>query len=76
VELSWEGPRRTSRGYAAASLTVSEDGAAVKYSVYLRNDIRLIFQSADRSRIEHAAGLLRRVDVGAEVRKVGRVWRV
>jgi hypothetical protein len=76
VEVSWEGLRRTSRGHAAAGLTISEDGAAVKYSVYLRNDIRLIFQSADRSRVDLAANLLRRVGVGAEVKRMGRVWYV
>jgi len=73
MEISWEGLRRTPRGYAAADLSVVEGGAAVKYSVYLRNGIRLVFQSADRSRAELAARLL---GVGAEVKKIGGVWCV
>jgi L-asparaginase II len=46
------------------------------YNVYLLNDIRLIFQSADRSRVERAADMLRRAGVEAEVRRTGRVWYV
>jgi hypothetical protein len=76
MEINWEGLRRTPRNYVASDLIISEGGAAVKYSVYLRNDIQLIFQSADRSRVEHAARLLRRLNVGAEVKKVGGVWYV
>jgi hypothetical protein len=76
VEVGWEGLRRTPRGYATASLTISEGGVAAAYRVYLRGDIRLIFQSADRSRADLAAGLLRRAGVGAEVRWMSGVWRV
>jgi hypothetical protein len=77
VEVSWEGLRRTPSGYAAAGLTISEGGAAVKYSVYLRNDIRLNFESADRGRVELAARLLRLAGVDAKVRKMGgSVWHV
>jgi hypothetical protein len=76
VEVGWGGLRRTPRGYAAASLTISKGDVAVMYNVYLLNDIRLIFQSADRSRVELAAGLLRRVGVGAEVKRMGGVWYV
>jgi hypothetical protein len=76
VEVSWDGLRRTPRGYAAADLTVSEGDVAITYNVYLLNDIRLIFQSADRSRVELAASLLRRVGVGAEVKRMGKVWYV
>jgi hypothetical protein len=76
MEVSWDGLRRTPRGYAAADLAISEGGAAVKYGVYLRSDIRLIFQSADRSRAELAAGLLRRAGVSTEVKKMSGVWCV
>jgi DUF971 family protein len=60
-------------------LTISVGGAAVKYNVYLReNAIELQFQSADRSRVELAARLLRLAGVSAEVKKVGDrdVWYV
>ncbi len=76
MEISWAGLRKTPRGYAVADLIVSVDGVAVKYCVYLRGSIRLVFQSADRSRAELAAQLLRRINVGTEVRKVGNVWCV
>ncbi len=76
MEISWTGLRRTPRGYAAADLTVSIDGVAVKYSVYLRSSVRLVFQSADRGRAELAAQLLKRMGVGAEVKEVGNVWCV
>ncbi len=80
LSISWEGLRRT-KGGAAADLTLSEAGAAVKYNVYLRGDtIVLQFQSSDQSRAELAARLLKLAGVGAEVKKVkvgGRdVWRV
>jgi hypothetical protein len=68
MEISWTGLRRTPRGYAAADLTASIDGVAVKYSVYLRSSITLVFQSADRGRAELAAQLLRRMNVSAEVK--------
>ena len=63
---------------AAADLTISVAGVAVKYNVYLLNDIRLEFNSTDRSRVELAALLLRHAGVAAEVTKVGNrdVWYV
>jgi hypothetical protein len=47
LSVSWEGLRLTKSG-AAADLTISEGGVAVKYNVYLLNDIRLEFRSTDR----------------------------
>jgi len=76
VEVGWEGLRRTPCGCAAARLTISEGSVEIEYSVYLRGDIRLIFQSADRSRADLAAGLLRRAGVGAKVRWMSGVWCV
>jgi hypothetical protein len=77
LSVSWEGLRLTKSG-AAADLTISVGGAAVKYNVYLLNDIRLEFRSTDRSRAELAARLLKLAGVSAEVRKEGGrdVWRV
>jgi hypothetical protein len=77
--VSWEGLRRTDRGLFAADLTISEGNAAVKYNVYLREtDILLRFRSADRSRGELAARLLKLAGVSAEVRREGGrdVWRI
>jgi len=77
--VSWEGLRRTDRGLVAADLTISEGNAAVKYNVYLREtDILLRFRSADRSRGELAARLLKLAGVSAEVRREGGrdVWRI
>jgi len=62
--------RRTESG-VAADLTLSDAGAAVKYNVYLRDDIELQFASTDRGRAELAARLLRLAGVGAEVKKEG-----
>jgi hypothetical protein len=79
LSVSWEGLRRTEGGRVAADLTISVGGVAVKYNVYLRRDeIVLQFQSSDRSRVEHAARLLRLAGVTAEVRKEGGrdVWYV
>jgi hypothetical protein len=79
LSVSWEGLRRTPSGHVAADLTISVSGAAVKYNVYLRDDvIKLQFQSTDRSRVELAARLLRLAGVSAEVQKEsGRdVWYV
>jgi len=76
MQIGWEGLRLTKGGRAAARLTVSEGGNTVTYGVYLQNDVRLIFQSADRSRVELAASLLRRAGVGAEVKRMSRVWCV
>jgi hypothetical protein len=79
LNVSWEGLRLTKSG-VAADLTISEAGIAVKYNVYLRNDILLQFQSTDRSRVELAARLLKLAGVGVVVRKVevgGRdVWYI
>jgi DNA-binding transcriptional ArsR family regulator len=61
------------------SLAISEAGAAVKYNIYLReNVIKLWFQSTDQSRVELATRLLRPADVDAEVRKKGGrdIWRI
>jgi hypothetical protein len=60
-------------------LVISVGGVAVKYNVYLRDDvIKLQFQSTDRSRVELAARLLELAGVCAEVQKEsGRdVWYV
>jgi hypothetical protein len=79
LNISWEGLRRTEGGLVAADLTISVGGAAVKYNVYLRDDvIKLQFQSTDRSRVELAVRLLRLAGVSAEVqRESGRdVWYV
>jgi hypothetical protein len=67
------------KGGAAADLIISEGGVAVKYYVYLREDaILLRFESADQSRVELAASLLKLAGVSAEVKKVGGrdKWRV
>ncbi len=76
MQAVWDGLRLTRGGVAAARLTIFEDGNQAEYSVYLLNDIRLIFQSADRSRVERAADVLRRAGVEAEVRRMGWVWYV
>jgi IS1 family transposase len=78
VEVRVDSIRQTEGGLVAADLTISVGGVAVKYNVYLQNDIRLQFQSTDRSRAELAARLLRHAGVGAEVEKVGGrdVWQV
>jgi len=79
VRLDKNSIRLTDKGRVAADLTISEDGAAVKYNVYLRkDDILLQFRSAVRSRVELAARLLRLVGVSAEVRKEGGsdVWYI
>jgi hypothetical protein len=70
LNISWEGLRRTKDG-AAADLIISVAGIAVKYKVYLRDDIELQFASTDRSRAELAARLLRLAGVTAEVEKEG-----
>ncbi|MCC6036576.1 MAG: PaRep2b protein, partial [Pyrobaculum sp.] len=79
VRLNENSIRLTDKGRVAADLIISEGGAAVKYNVYLRkDDILLQFRSADRSRVELAARLLRLVGVSAEVRKEGGsdVWYI
>jgi len=78
LDICWEGLRQTKNG-AAADLTLSEAGAAVKYNVYLREaDILLEFHSTDRGRVELAVRLLRLAGVVAEVKKEGDrdVWYV
>jgi hypothetical protein len=70
LNIRWERLREIKNG-AAADLTISAGGIAVKYNVYLRNDIRLQFASTDRSRVELAARLLRLAGVSAEVRREG-----
>jgi len=74
--VDWEGLRRTEGGYVVADLVISADGAEAKYSVYLRDKVRLIFQSADRDSAELAARLLGCVDVDAEVKKMCGVLRI
>jgi len=78
VEVRLGNIRLTEGGVVAADLTISVGGVAVKYNVYLLNDIRLEFRSTDRSRAELAARLLKLAGVNAEVRKEGGrdVWRV
>ncbi len=69
VEVRLGNIRQTKRG-AAADLTISEAGVAVKYNVYLSvNAIELEFRSTDRSRVELAARLLKLAGVGAELKK-------
>jgi hypothetical protein len=77
VRLDKDSIRLTERGLVAADLTISEAGVAIKFNVYLQNDIRLQFRSTDRSRVELAARLLRLAGVIAEVGKVGdSEWHV
>ncbi len=79
VEVRVDNIRQTERN-VAADLTISVSGAAVRYNVYLREKvIVLYFVSTDRSRVELAARLLRLAGVNAEVKKVGgrdewQVW--
>jgi hypothetical protein len=69
VEVRLGNIRQTKRG-AAADLTISEAGVAVKYNVYLSvNAIELEFRSTDRSRVELAARLLKLTGVSAELKK-------
>jgi len=79
VHLDKNSIRRTEKGRVAADLIISEAGVAVKYNVYLRrDDILLQFRSADRSRVELAALLLRHAGVSAGIGKVdgGDSWYV
>jgi len=78
VEVRLDSIRRIKKGLVAADLTLSDAGAAVKYNVYLRDDIELQFASTDRGRAELAARLLRLAGVDAEVKKEGSrdVWYV
>jgi hypothetical protein len=78
VRLDKNSIRRTEGGLVTADLTISEGDVAVKYNVYLSDEIELEFQSTDRSRVELAALLLKLAGVDAEVKKVGNrdVWYV
>jgi hypothetical protein len=79
VQLDKNSIRLTKKGRVAADLVISEAVVAVKYNVYLRRDnILLQFRSADRSRAELAARLLRLAGVSAEIGKVdgGDSWYV
>jgi hypothetical protein len=78
VRLDKDSIRPTKSGRVAAYLTLSEAGIAVKYNVYLRNKIKLQFQSTNRGRAELAARLLRLAGVSAEVKREGDrdVWQV
>jgi hypothetical protein len=70
VEVRFGNIRLTESG-VAADLIISEAGIAVKYNVYLQeNAIELRFRSADRSRVELAARLLRHAGVNVEVKRV------
>jgi hypothetical protein len=78
VRLDKNSIRLTKSG-VAPDLIISEAGAAVKYNVYLhKDDLLLQFRSADRSRVELAARLLKLVGVNAEVKKEGGsdVWYI
>jgi hypothetical protein len=68
LDIRCEGLRQTKSG-VVADLIISEGDIAVKYNVYLRNDISLQFLSTDRSRAELAARLLRLAGVSVEVRE-------
>ncbi len=79
LSVSWEGLRRTEKGYVAAYLIISEGDVEIKYNVYLWEKISLEFLSTDRSRVELAARLLKLAGVSAEVKRKegGRdVWRI
>jgi hypothetical protein len=79
LDIRWERlRRRTEDGPVAADLTISEGGIAVKYNVYLSNEVKLQFRSADWSRVELAERLLRLAGVSAEVQKEGGrdIWYV
>jgi 23S rRNA pseudoU1915 N3-methylase RlmH len=79
IEVRVDNIRQTKKGRVAADLTISKGDIMIKYNVYLRKDhILLVFHSADRSRVELAARLLRHAGVSAEVRKEGGrdVWYV
>jgi len=69
LDIRWEGLRRTGKGRVAADLTISVGGVAVKYNVYLSNEVKLQFNSTDQGRVELATRLLRLAGVDAEVKK-------
>ena len=73
------GDIRLTKSGVAADLTISEAGAAVKYSIYLWKEITLEFQSTDRDSVELAARLLRLAGISTEVKKKmsnREVWRI
>jgi hypothetical protein len=71
VEVRVDNIRQTKKGHVVADLIISEAGVAIKYNVFLSiNAIELHFKSADRSRAELAARLLKLVGVDTEVRKL------
>jgi len=73
------GDIRLTKSGVAADLTISEAGAAVKYSIYLWKEIMLEFQSTDRDSVELAARLLRLAGISTEVKKKmsnREVWRI
>jgi hypothetical protein len=80
LDIRWEGLRRTGKGRVAADLTISVGGVAVKYNVYLSNEVKLQFNSTDQDRVKLATRLLRLAGVDAEVKKaeVGNkdIWYV
>jgi len=69
LDVSWEKLRKTPSGLVAADLTISEGDTKIKYNIYLWEELFLQFQSTDCSRAELAARLLRRVGIGADVKK-------
>jgi len=69
LDIRWEGLRRTGKGRVAADLTISVGGVAVKYNVYLSNEVKLQFNSIDQDRVELATRLLRLAGIDAEVKK-------
>jgi hypothetical protein len=69
LDIRWEGLRRTGKGRVAADLTILVSGMAVKYNVYLSNEVKLQFNSTDQGRVELTTRLLRLADVDAEVKK-------
>jgi hypothetical protein len=76
MEIIWEELRRTHRSHAAADLAISEGDAVVKYNIYLKNGIRLIYQSVDQNHAELAASLLKLAGVMTEVKRIGNVWHI
>jgi len=78
MEVRFDNIRLTISG-VAADLTISEAGAAVKYSIYLWKEVTLEFQSTDRDSVELAARLLRLAGISTEVKKKmsnREVWRI
>jgi hypothetical protein len=80
VRLDENSIKRTKKGRVAADLIISEAGVAVKYYIYLgKKTLQLDFVSADRSRAELAARLLRHAGVNPLMYRRGDggdEWRV